>query len=383
MRIGIMGGTLDPVHLGHLAIARAAMEQLKLDGVMLLPAGDPPHKGNLAPKEDRLEMARLAAAELNGGFACALETRRSGTTYTVDTLTELREMNPSTQWCYLVGADTLKVIDTWRRFDEVAKLCEIAVLGRGAEPADQALARSLEQRYGAQIRLLPVSGPEISSTEIRRRVNHGLDIGALVPDSVAAYIRSHGLYLCGMQRNELMQELQSTLSPGRLRHTLGVAETALRLAERYGVDAKKAELAALLHDCAKHMPVEEMRALVKRGCTDSDDEEMANERVLHAPAGMVWARERFGVNDPMILSAIRRHTLGDRGMSPLDALIYTADFIEPNRKPFDGLEEARELAEHDIFAAARRCAELTNQFVLSGGGKPHPKTQLMLNNSSK
>lgn len=383
MRIGIMGGTLDPVHLGHLAIARTAMEQLMLDGVMLLPAGDPPHKGNLAPKEDRLEMARLAAAELNGAFACALETSRSGTTYTVDTLTELHAMNPSTQWCYLVGADTLKLLDTWRRFDEVAKLCEIAVLGRGAEPADAALARELEQRYGARIHLLPLSGPEISSTEIRRRVNHGLDISALVPKGVDAYIRSHGLYLCGMQRHALMQELQATLSPSRFRHTLGVAETAVRLAERFGVDAKQAELAALLHDCAKHMTVEEMRALVVRGCADSDEEEMANQRVLHAPAGMVWARERFGVNNPSILSAIRRHTLGDRNMSTLDALIYTADFIEPNRKPFDGLEAARELAEHDIFAAARRCAELTNQFVVSGGGKPHPKTQLMLESSGK
>lgn len=383
MRIGIMGGTLDPVHLGHLAIARAAMERLGLNGVMLLPAGDPPHKGNLAPKEDRLEMARLAAAELEGAFVCTLETRRAGTTYTVDTLRELHEMNPGTQWCYLVGADTLKVIDTWRRFDEVAGLCEIAVLGRGDEPADAVRARELQQRYGAKIQLLPVNGPEISSTEIRRRVNRDEGISGMVPEAVETYIREHGLYLCGMQRDELMQELESTLPPGRFRHTLGVADTALRLAERFGVNAKKAELAALLHDCAKHMPLEEMRALVERGCTDSDGEEMANERVLHAPAGMVWARERFGVNDPAILSAIRRHTLGDRNMSALDALIYTADFIEPNRRPFEGLEEARELAEVDIFAAARRCAELTNQFVLSGGGKPHPKTQLMLDNDSK
>jgi len=93
---------------------------------------------------------------------------------------------------------------------------------------------------------------------------------------------------------------------------------------------------------------------------------------------MVRARDVFGVKDAQILSAIRRHTLGDENMSAMDALIYTADFIEPGRKPFCGLEDARRLAESDIFAAARRCAELTNDYLIEQGKQPHAKTLAML-----
>lgn len=102
------------------------------------------------------------------------------------------------------------------------------------------------------------------------------------------------------------------------------------------------------------------------------------EPVLHAPAGMVVARDEFGVQDPDVLSAIRNHTLGRRGMSPLETLIFVSDFIEPNRAPFEGLEEARTLAKTDLRAAARRCAELSNDFVLRRGGQVHPRTAEML-----
>ena len=378
MRIGIMGGTLDPVHSGHICIAQAVLQALKLDGVMLLPAGDPPHKQHPTLKTDRLNMARLAAQELPGMFVSDMEIMRGGTTYTVDTLRELRSSRPGTDWVYIIGADTLDVLDTWRNFAEVAKLCEFAVVGRAEEDANPERMRELEAQYGARFIPLGFNGPEISSTEIRRRAAAGESLEGLVPDSVADYIRRNGLYLSSKSKDEILRTLQATLKPGRYAHTLGVAETAVRLAERFGVSPAKAELSALLHDCAKYMPLEEMRSLIREGCPDADAQEMETESVIHAPAGMVLARKEFGVCDPEILSAIRKHTLGDAKMSALDALIYTADFIEPNRKSFPGLEEARALAERDIFAAALRCAELTNQYVERQGRKAHPRTIAML-----
>ena len=144
------------------------------------------------------------------------------------------------------------------------------------------------------------------------------------------------------------------------------------------MDPARAELAGLLHDCAKYMPIDEMRKLVQGVVPDADDEELATVSVLHAPAGAVWAAREFGVQDRGILSAIRKHTLGDGQMSALDALIYTADFIEPNRTPFPGLEEARALAETDIFAATRKCAELTNRHLAEQGRQAHPRTLRML-----
>ena len=378
MRVGIMGGTFDPMHCGHVFVAQRARELLGLDRVMLLPAGDPPHKAAPIPKGDRMEMARLAAAQCEGLFACAIEIDREGVTYTVDTLGELTRANPHTQWSYLIGADTLDVLDSWRNFGEVAKLCTFAVNGRADEDVDMERVRDLENRYGAKFIVLPFNGPEISSTDVRRRVAEGRSIDGLVPESVERYIRDHGLYLCEKSREQILDILSSALKPGRYRHTLGVAETAMRLAPRFGVDPRRAELAGLLHDCAKSMPIEELRALVREHVPDADAEELAAERVVHAPAGSVLAAQRFGVRDPSILSAIRKHTLGGAQMSAMDALIYVADFIEPNRAEFPGLKEARELAETDIFAAARLCARLTNEHVQSEGGRSHPRTLAML-----
>ena len=377
MRIGIMGGTLDPVHVGHIQVAELARKCLDLDRVMLLPAGDPPHKLPPTSKEDRLEMARLAARESDRLFACGVEIRREGVTYTVDTMRELMQKNPDTEWIYLVGADTLDVLDSWRSFSQIAHMCAFAVFARAGEDVSAEKMRKLEAQYGARFEVLPFRGPDVSSTEIRRRVAEGSGISGLVPAAVEEYIARRGLYLCAMSREQILEVLRGSLKPSRYRHTLGVAETAKRLAPRCGVDPMRAELAGLLHDCAKYLPMEEMRSLAAR-VPDVDAAEMETVSVLHAPAGCALAAQRFGVRDPAILSAIRRHTLGGPEMSAMDALIYTADFIEPNREAFPGLDEARALAEGNIFEGMRRCAELTNQYLAQQGRRPHPRSLAML-----
>lgn len=379
MRVGIMGGTLDPVHNGHIQLAGAALKMLKLDRVMLLPAGDPPHKNHPTRKYDRLQMARLAAREAEGLFACGIEVFRKGTTYTVDTLRELREKNPSTEWFYIIGQDTLEVLDTWRSFEKVAGMCTFVVIGRGDETPSLKRMKEFQKAYKAKFLSLDFNGPEISSTDIRRKVARNESLDGLVPASVQSYIFEHGLYICSCGKDEILKELKKTLKPERYQHTLGVAETAVRLAPVCGVNPWRAEIAALLHDCAKYMPLDEMRRLVKKQIDDVDNLELETVNVLHAPAGAAYAQKRFGVEDREILSAIRKHTLGDAAMSALEALIYTADFIEPGRSYFPGLDEARRLAEGDIFAAMRKCAELTNQHLESQGRQPHPRSLAMLN----
>ena len=383
MRVGIMGGTLDPVHNGHIQLAQAALADLKLDGVMLLPAGDPPHKDHTTSKADRLEMVRLAARDVKGIFPCAIEIQRCGTTFTVDTLRELRNNNPDTDWFYIIGADTLDVLDSWKSFDQVAKMCSFAVCGRADEAINRDRMKKLEQEYGASFVPVNFNGPDISSTDIRMRVSRGESIADLVPNSVGRYIMDRGLYLSALARNEILTRLQKNLKPGRFAHTLGVAETAVRLAERYGVVPAQAELAALLHDCAKYMPLNEMRALVIQHIPDTDPLELEAVSVLHAPAGAVVACQEYGVQNPHILSAIRKHTLGDAEMSALDALIYTADFIEPGRENFPGLAQARALAETDLYAAMCLCAELTNRHLETQGRHAHPRSLAMLHHYKK
>lgn len=380
MKVGILGGTLDPVHNGHIGIALAAMDALALDRVLLLPAGDPPHKKRRTDKWVRMRMAALAAGGHPGLVASDMEIRRMGTTYTVDTLTLLSVEQPDVEWVYIVGADTLNKLDTWKEFARVSRLCTFAAVARPG--CDEALtelrAKALSECYGTRVVILPVSGPKISSTQVRRRVAEGLPIDDIVPSSVADYIRQNGLYLCDYSEAQILELLRGHLTYRRFTHTLGVADTAQRLAPICGVDPMRARLAGLLHDCAKSMPLDQMRALVTAHMPDLDKEELDTRAILHAPAGMVVAHDAFGVRDPQILSAIRKHTVGDGEMSAMDALIYVADFIEPGREDFPGLERARKAAEKDVWQAMHICAELTAKHLKERGQSIHPRTLRLL-----
>lgn len=377
MRMGIMGGTLDPVHNGHLEIAQAVQRACGLNGILLLPAGDPPHKTRKTNRFDRLEMARLAAKSQPNMSVSDIEIMRDGTTYTVDTLAQLHQLQPNVEWVYIIGADTVRVLHRWRDFKRVAQLCEFAAVGRPGVDAEEVSRqmRALEIDFGAKVQLMNVCGPDISSTDVRRAVAEGKSIHDLVPAEVAEYIQEKGLYLCAMPLEDVKESLQSRLKPNRFAHTIGVAETARRLAARYGVAPGRAYLAGLLHDCAKWMCYADMVSLVKGQIDDLTEAELCNEPVLHAPAGMLVAQRDYGVQDPEILSAIRKHTVGSGKMTPLEKLIYTADFVEPGRKPIPGLEEARRLAEIDLDAATRKCAILTRDHVISCGGVPDPRSQ--------
>ena len=380
MKVGILGGTFDPVHNGHIEIARSAMDELGLDRVALMPSGDPPHKPRTTQRADRLEMARIAAREQEGIFVDDTEIRREGITYTVDTLSRLAVEHPEVEWVYILGADALNTVDGWREFPRIARLCSFAAVARPG--VDSSLtrmrARSIEQCYGTRVSLLTVGGLDISSTQVRLRNAEGKSIVPLVPAGVARYIREKGLYLCCFSEEQILKKLRQTITPRRFTHTLGVAETAQRLAPKCGVDPRRAGLAGLLHDCAKSMDLDAMKALVKANISDMDEEELNSRAILHAPTGMIVARDEYGVRDPSILSAIRRHTLGDANMSAMDALIYVSDFIEPGRDSFPGLEKARNAAEEDVYLAARVCAELTAKHLKDIGQKMHPRTQRLL-----
>ncbi|MBR1560873.1 MAG: bis(5'-nucleosyl)-tetraphosphatase (symmetrical) YqeK [Clostridia bacterium] len=255
------------------------------------------------------------------------------------------------------------------------KLTTFAVIGRPGWDRDAAVqkAKALRRR-GADIVVTDIEGMDISSGMARQGVAEGRDVADLVGRDVADYIRERGLYLCAMDEPAILERLQRTLTVHRYHHTLGVADTAERLAARFGVDPHRARLAGLLHDCAKSLPYGEMVRLVKAEAPEIDEQELESEPVLHAPAGMALAKRDFGVRDPAILQAIRRHTLGGPDMTAMDALIYVADFIEPGRKPFPGLKEVREAAETDIFEAMRMSAKYSTDYLISRGKQPHPRT---------
>lgn len=200
MRTGILGGTFDPIHLGHLITAENALDGAGLDRVILMPTGCSYFKEDqkVTAPQLRYEMTRLAAGDNPRLVVSDMETTRSGNSYTADTLRELRETYPDDELYYIVGADTLVLMSLWRAPEEIFSLCHVLVETRPDEIAGKGLLEEIEalrDKYGADITILPARNIAISSTEIRSRVRDGLSIRYLVPAAVENFIREQGLYM--------------------------------------------------------------------------------------------------------------------------------------------------------------------------------------------
>jgi nicotinate-nucleotide adenylyltransferase len=201
MRIGVLGGTFDPVHLGHLIVAEEARVRLKLDQVIFMPAGQPWLKAGqcLTPGGHRLQMVELAVASNPFFRVASNEVERPGATYTVDTLVELnRELGPNASLYFILGMDSLAQFHRWKEPDQLLELCQLVVVSRpGHQNVD---VNDLVARFpqaGPGLVLLTVPRIEISSTEVRRRVAEGISIRYLVPEAVEEYISEHRLYQSG------------------------------------------------------------------------------------------------------------------------------------------------------------------------------------------
>ena len=176
-----------------------------------------------------------------------------------------------------------------------------------------------------------------------------------------------------MEYHEILVTLTAELRPARFRHSRDVSRTAVLLAERWGADIEQARLAGILHDCARSLRGEALLSAVKEAGLEPSDIEYSQTSLLHAPLGAVWARKRFGVEDPAILQAIRRHTTGAAHMTLLDKVIYIADFIEPGRH-FPGVEKIRELAAKGPDETLLAAYNHTIAYILAGDGLLHPDT---------
>lgn len=195
-RLGIFGGTFDPIHLGHLIVAEAFRYELRLDRVLFLPSNQPPHKEGqvISPIEDRIAMVRLAIAD-NPGFALSLvDAEQRGPTYTADTLQRLAELHPGAELAFLIGLDSLRDLPTWHDPERIVRQARLGVAARPAVALNlEAVLRAVPAARG---RLDFIEAPllGISGSDLRRRVRAGAPIRYRVPDGVAVYIDAHGLY---------------------------------------------------------------------------------------------------------------------------------------------------------------------------------------------
>ena len=200
-RIGLMGGTFDPVHYVHLMLAENAYTQYDLDEVVLLPSGDPPHKTkrHITSAAMRYDMLRLASEGIPYFTISDMEIRRNGYSYSAQTLTELRAQHPDTDYYFIMGGDSIFQIETWYHPEIVMKSCIIlaAIRDQVSMTDFEARIAYLEKTYGADIRLLNLPDMMLSSSEMRQRVAEGKSIRFMTPYPVIDYIKSNNLYVNG------------------------------------------------------------------------------------------------------------------------------------------------------------------------------------------
>jgi nicotinate-nucleotide adenylyltransferase len=198
-RIGVFGGSFDPVHIGHLIIAQDAVEQLELDRLIFVPAAISPHKQHCTPVDGRHRLRMLElATENNLRFEVSdIELQRGGLSYTFDTIQHLQSDHPAADLFFIVGLDSLADLHHWRNADELLECCTVVPFGRGGEDPDEIAAKSgLSNVWKTRLlnRLIRIHEIEVSASEIRMRIAEGLSIQTLVPSVVEMYIAEHNLY---------------------------------------------------------------------------------------------------------------------------------------------------------------------------------------------
>ncbi len=375
MKIGIYGGTFNPPHAGHIKAAGDAVRALGLDKMLVIPTAQPPHKElpeTSATAEQRLEMAKLAFGGVDKAEVCDIELSRGGRSYTVDTVAALRELYPGDELWLVMGGDMFTSLTSWYRFDTLLEQVGFAVADRADE--SELLREQVEvlrRECGARVEFIPERPIEISSTQLRERLENAGG-RELLSSEVYAYIVKNRLYGVRPQLEWLREEAIKLLAPKRVPHVMGCEQEAVRLAERWGEDVYSAAVAGILHDITKKCSGNEQLLLCEKYGTVTDALELEAPKLLHAKTGADMAWAEFGVS-PEVREAIRWHTTGRADMTMLEKIIYMADYMEPNRD-FEGVDELRKLAYEDIDQALRLGLQMSMDDMAARDIVPHPRS---------
>ena len=381
-RIGIYGGSFNPPHLGHIHAASQTRVLLGLDRVILVPDAVPPHKKLPEGSPDaqtRLELVRLAAQGCAGLEVSDIELRRTGPSYTVDTLREFQAQYPQDELFLLMGTDMYLCFDQWRGPAEISKMAALVCMYRtqaGGELAAQLheKAAKLEKSFGTRSVFAENSALELSSTQARRLLFFGCGAQCVAPE-VGARIEALRLYGCGADYTglglaALAAVCEPLYKPRRWLHAQGCAETAAGLARRFGAIAADARRAGLLHDVTKALTDAQQLAFCEQYAIEATPSERESPWLLHAKTA-AYAAERIFGEAPELCSAIRWHTTGKADMTTLEKIIYIADYMEPSRD-FPGVEDVRRTAFEDLDRGVLLGLEMSIRHLMQQGRTVEP-----------
>jgi nicotinate-nucleotide adenylyltransferase len=337
MKIGIFGGSFDPVHKEHVHFVRAAIDCLHLDKVFVMPAHTRPHKPYrvLSSDRDRLEMCRLAFSRLPEVEISNYEIAQGGTSYTYLTCRHFRELFPDAEIFFLVGTDMLRDFPTWKNPQSIVQDVTIAVCGRndlhGWWEEEQ---KDFVEKFGRTFVRVDYNGEDVASTKIRVLAGAGMRLTDYVDEKTAEYIRKNGLYSIPNADKALALE-----KPQRQAHSIRVANLAAARALKLKISERQAIAAALFHDCGKNLTPD---SPYLKGFALTNKWGGVPASVWHQFAGAYVAETCFGVTDADVLNAIRYHTSGRPNMSELEKLIFLADMLEEERC-YEGVDKLRQL----------------------------------------
>jgi nicotinate-nucleotide adenylyltransferase len=304
-RVALIGGSFDPVHCGHLAMGHAALDQLGVDEVWFIPSAITPLKSaSCTPAKIRLSLLKKALKNEPRFKICDVDLKRSGQSYTVDTLKILKQRYPDVEWTWILGADQAQQFHLWKDPEELLKLARFAAVEREGSQIGEAFEFE-------KLHMDPVA---VSSSEIRQ----GKKLNFLPPE-VLQGILDNELYLYFWVKNQM--------SAKRFAHSSSVARLCRELAKAHGLDEHKAFLAGLFHDIAKDMPYEEQEKWMK-ACFE---QLMSEPRTIwHGYVGSETVKRIFGITDPCIVNAIACHVKGT-SYDPVAMIVYIADKLDPLR----------------------------------------------------
>lgn len=341
-KIGILGGTFNPIHIGHLHIGQEALNYYGLDKVVFLPTGTVPHKdnSNILLNEHRLKLTELSIED-NLDFCCwSTEINREKTTYTIDTLKELRELiGWKVEVYYIVGYDVINTIDTWKNIDEIHKYTKFIAFSRIENIDVDYKIKELQEKFSLDISVMRIKNLDISSSDIRESFKYNMDTRYLLNQKAYKYIKENSLYenkkefFTGDELiDKIKNRLKSTLSKERYNHSISTAKMAEEMANKNGLNVKDVIIAALLHDVGKEFSNEECEIYMKKYNIPGYMSYKENRYMLHGAIAHFIAKEEYHIQNIDILNSIYYHTTGRWGMTLMERIIYLADKIELSRK---------------------------------------------------
>ena len=332
-KVGIFGGSFNPVHVEHINMVKAFISELNLDEMIIVPANIPPHKKGeeIIPSQDRIDMLKLAFEHIPNVKISTFEVDNKEVSYTYKTLEHFKGLYQDSQLYFMVGTDMLADFPTWKNPNRILELATLVLVRRTGDNEEMA-NKLYYSHFSKEYIKLNYVGENVSSTAIRAAVALELPVKGLTKE-VLNYILDKGYY-----KTDVSSYVVKNLPIKRLTHTFGVIKLAVKYAKTLKENATDAYYAAMLHDVAKYLNYKDFGLQMQEGVPKPCE---------HQFLGAYIAENVLNIKNTGILNAIKYHTTGRANMSRLEQIVFLADLLEEGRT-FDGVERLRKLVEKDF-----------------------------------